>query len=69
MGAGYKARDTRLERVVAIKCAWSMAKDSARYTRFQQEARALSALKHPKPLAICDGGAEERKRTLSFRDI
>jgi eukaryotic-like serine/threonine-protein kinase len=59
MGEVYKARDTRLERVVAIKVLpESMAKDSARLTRFQQEARALSALNHPNLLAIFDVGAE-----------
>src|SRR2546430_8373740 len=59
MGEVYKARDTRLERVVAIKVLpESMAKDSARLTRFHQEARALSALNHPNLLAIFDVGAE-----------
>jgi len=59
MGEVYKARDTRLERVVAVKVLpESMAKDSARLTRFQQEARALSALNHPNLLAIFDVGAE-----------
>jgi len=59
MGEVYKARDTRLERVVAIKVLpESMAKDSARLTRFQQEARVLSALNHPNLLAIFDVGAE-----------
>jgi serine/threonine protein kinase len=38
--------------------AESTAKDSARLTRFQQEARALSALNHPNLLAIFDVGAE-----------
>jgi len=59
MGEVYKATDTRLERMVAIKVLpESMAKDSARITRFQQEARALSALNHPNLLAIFDVGAE-----------
>jgi serine/threonine protein kinase len=59
MGEIYKARDTRLERVVAIKVLPElMAKDGARLTRFQLEARALSALNHPNLLAIFDVGAE-----------
>src|SRR5277367_5145424 len=42
MGTVYRAVDTRLGRVVAIKIA------NARYTeRFEREARAISALNHP----------------------
>jgi Tol biopolymer transport system component len=59
MGEVYKARDTRLERLVAIKVLpESLARDAARLTRFQQEARALSALNHPNLLAIFDVGSE-----------
>jgi eukaryotic-like serine/threonine-protein kinase len=59
MGEVYKAKDTRLDRVVAIKVLpESLAKDPDRLTRFQQEARALSALNHPNLLAIFDVGTE-----------
>ncbi len=59
MGEVYKARDTRLERVVAIKVLpESVARDAVRLTRFQQEARTLSALNHPNLLAIFDVGSE-----------
>jgi eukaryotic-like serine/threonine-protein kinase len=59
MGEVYKVRDTRLERVLAIHVLpESMAKDTVRLTRFQQEARALNALNHPNLLAIFDVGAE-----------
>src|SRR5690348_12202268 len=48
MGEVYRARDTRLERHVAIKFlphAFSVNADRLR--RFEQEARAASALNHP----------------------
>lgn len=57
MGEVYRARDTRLERIVAIKIVpAAFASDADRLMRFQQEARVLSALSHPNLLAIFDVG-------------
>jgi serine/threonine protein kinase len=42
MGEVWKARDTRLDRVIAVKRL-----KERRGTRFQQEARAIAALNHP----------------------
>ncbi len=59
MGEVYRARDTRLERTVAIKILpESFASDHDRLERFQQEARILSALNHPNLMAIYDVGSQ-----------
>jgi signal transduction histidine kinase/DNA-binding response OmpR family regulator len=48
MGEVYRARDTRLDRDVAIKfLSPHLAKDEAALRRFEREARAVAALKHP----------------------
>src|SRR5208282_2315782 len=59
MGEVYRARDTRLNRVVAIKVLpEAVANDPGRLQRFEQEARVLSTLSHPNLLAIYDVGTE-----------
>jgi serine/threonine-protein kinase len=57
MGEVYRARDPRLSRDVAIKVLpESLSRDPDRLRRFQQEARAASALNHPNILAVYDVG-------------
>ena len=57
MGEVYRARDTRLNRDVAIKVLPpSFAADRDRLDRFAQEARATAALNHPNILSIFDIG-------------
>ena len=60
MGEVYRARDTRLDRTVAIKVLPEhLARDSERRQRFEREARALAALSHPHICAVFDVGTQE----------
>ena len=60
MGEVYRARDTRLDREVAIKVLPAeFAQDADRLRRFEQEARATSALNHPNILTVHDIGTHE----------
>jgi serine/threonine protein kinase len=57
MGEVYRARDTRLDRDVAIKViSAGLARDPERIRRFEQEARAAGALNHPNVCIIPDLG-------------
>ena len=57
MGQVYKARDTRLDRVVAIKILGEQfAGDADRRARFEREAHAVAALNHPHICHLHDVG-------------
>ena len=60
MGEVYRARDTRLDRTVAIKVLpeHSAARPDVR-ERFEREARAVSALNHPHICALYDVGQQD----------
>ena len=59
MGEVYRARDSRLDRDVAIKVlSESIAGDPAALARFEREAKSVAALSHPNILAIHDVGSE-----------
>ena len=60
MGEVYRARDSRLDRDVAIKILPAhLAADPAAVSRFEQEGRAVAALSHPNILAIHDVGHQD----------
>jgi eukaryotic-like serine/threonine-protein kinase len=60
MGEVYRARDTRLDRTVAIKVLPAeFSVQEERLRRFEQEAQVLGALSHPNLLAIYDVGAQD----------
>src|SRR6185503_8636051 len=60
MGEVYRARDTRLDRHVAIKILpEALANDPAWRQRFEREARAISALNHPHICTLHDVGHAE----------
>ena len=59
MGEVYRARDTRLDRTVAIKVLSSaLSADSELKGRMQREARAISSLNHPHICTLYDIGQE-----------
>src|SRR5467141_2735069 len=60
MGEVYRARDTRLDRTVAVKILPShLSNDPTLRQRFEQEAKAISSLNHPPICALYDVGHQD----------
>jgi eukaryotic-like serine/threonine-protein kinase len=60
MGEVYRARDTRLERTVAIKILpRELSNDPVRKQRFEREAKTISSLNHPNICVLHDVGSQD----------
>jgi len=60
MGEVYRARDTRLDRTVAVKILpQRLSPNPERRQRFDREARAISSLSHPHICALYDVGQQD----------
>ena len=60
MGEVYRARDTRLNRTVAIKVlSPQLTEDASFRKRFAREARAIAGLEHPNICPLYDVGDQE----------
>ncbi|MCI0446198.1 serine/threonine protein kinase, partial [bacterium] len=70
MGEVYRARDTRLGREVAIKILPAeFSSNQNRLERFEQEARAASALNHPNIITVHDVGAHNGASYIAMEFI
>src|SRR5438105_7103493 len=60
MGEVYKAKDTRLDRLVALKVLpGSVALQPEQRQRFEREARAITSLSHPNICVLHDVGNQD----------
>jgi eukaryotic-like serine/threonine-protein kinase len=70
MSSVYRARDTVLERTVAIKILHEHYSDDPEYVeRFRREARALAQLNHPNIVTVIDRGEFEGRQFIVFEHV
>ncbi len=69
MSVIYKARQALLDKIVAIKMLHSHLLNDASIMRFQQEAKAVSRLKHPNVIAVHDFGVSKLGQPYMVMDF
>ena len=70
MGVVYKARDTQLDRPVALKFLGALVDESEEYRqRFQREARAAAQVTHPNILSIYDIGVDQGSSYIAMEYV
>jgi Tol biopolymer transport system component len=70
MGEVYRARDTRLDRTVALKVLPAeVASEPTLRARFEREARAISALEHPHICTLHDVGEQDGRPYLVMEHL
>ncbi|MGD9684494.1 MAG: protein kinase, partial [Candidatus Obscuribacterales bacterium] len=69
MGRVYHARDSRMDREVAVKVLLREGADDSYLTRFQREAKAISALDHPSIVRVLDFGLTEDNSPFMVLDL
>jgi predicted Ser/Thr protein kinase len=70
MSSVYRAKDTLLERKVALKILHdSYGADAQLVERFRREARAVAQLSHPNIVTVIDRGEDEHRQFIVFEYI
>jgi eukaryotic-like serine/threonine-protein kinase len=69
MGIVYKAKDERLERIVALKVIRGFESEPSRRQRFRQEARAAAQVTHPNACRIYDITEDQERLVLVMEFI
>jgi serine/threonine-protein kinase len=70
MSSVYRARDTLLERLVALKVLHPHYSDDAEYVeRFRREARSVAQLSHPHIVTVIDRGEDDGQQFIVFEYV